>query len=195
MINDVIVIDDVVSRNYQDAIEAKILDRNFPWYYVPNISRQTEGEDQLSTDSIGFAHNFIDIDKGSMSFVTDFLLPLLYGCCARVDVMPKEVFWGRVFMTIASGHSNRNLFHTDMNRPHLVCLYYVNDANGPTVILNKTHEDIDRNEVNDQDQSDHIRQEVNPKKGRVVIFDGKFYHASTSPETGRRCIINFDVGN
>lgn len=194
MIEDIFIIDDVIAKNYQDDLEKNILTRDFPWYFVPNISKYTEGEDQLTTDSIGLSHNFIDLEKGSISFVTDNLMPLLKQSCAKIDITPKEVFWGRIFMTVGSGKSNKNLFHTDMTSPHLVCLYYINDASGPTVILSKTHDEINREEVNDTDQSKYITHEVEPKKGRVVLFNGNRFHASTTPEKGRRCIINFDVG-
>lgn len=194
MADEIVVIDDVISKVYQGAIESKIQERNFPWYFVPNITRKTDGEDQISADTVGFAHNFIDIDKGSMSFATDILMPLLYESCAKVDVVPREVYWGRIFMTIATGNPTRNLFHTDMDTEHLVCLYYINDASGPTVILSKTNEDTGRDEINNIDPSPFILEEVEPKKGRVVLFNGKHYHASTTPTTGRRCIINFDVG-
>ena len=194
MSDEIVVIDDVVSKVYQGAIESKIQERNFPWYFVPNVTRKTAGEDQISADTVGFAHNFIDIDKGSMSFVTDMLMPLLYESCGKVDVVPREVYWGRIFMTIATGNPTLNLFHTDMDTEHLVCLYYINDATGPTVILSKTNEDTGRDEVNNIDPSPFILKEVQPKKGRVVLFNGKHYHASTTPTTGRRCIINFDVG-
>lgn len=188
------VFDDVVSKIYQNAIEAKIQDKSFPWFYVPNISRRTEGENQLATDSIGLAHSFFDREAGNTSFITDFLTPLLYECCAKVDMVPEQLYFGRAFMTIASGPPHRNLFHVDMRNPHLVCLYYVNDSSGPTVILDKTFEEIHPDKINKTDQSKHIAQEVEPRKGRVVLFDGRYFHASTSPEEGRRCIINFDVG-
>ncbi len=192
--DEIFVFDDAVSKNFQDAIETKIMDTSFPWYYVPNVSRMTTGENRLASDTVGLTHNFIDMEKGPMSFMTESLLPLLYECCAKINATPKQIYMGRIFMTIATGNTNHNLFHTDLNLPHLVCLYYVNDASGPTVILNKTHDDTDRDVVNANDQSKNIQQEVQPKKGRVVLFNGKFFHASTNPEKGRRCIINLDVG-
>lgn len=191
---EIFVFDNVVSRNYQDAIEARVHENNFPWFYVPNVSRRTEGEDQLASDSIGFAHAFYAKDKGSISFVTEFLTPLLYECCAKIDAKPETIYFARIFMTIAMGKPQRNLFHVDMPNPHLVCLYYVNDASGPTTILDKTCRDIDPDTVNTRDQSKNIAREVTPKKGRVVLFNGQYFHASTTPERGRRCIINYDVG-
>lgn len=145
------------------------------------------------TDTIGFAHSFYEKKKRPISFSTDFLTPLLYECCSKIGVTPGTVYFAKVFMTVAIGNTQRNLFHTDMHTPHLVCLYYVNDSSGPTVILNKTYEDIGRDEVNARDQSGNIAREVEPRQGRVVLFNGKYYHASSNPESGRRCIVNYDV--
>ncbi len=194
MTDEIFVFDNVVSKNYQDAIEARVHDTNFPWFYVPNVSRRTEGEDRVTADSMGLAHSFYTCEKGPSSFITDFLTPLLFECCGKVNANPEQVYYARLFMTIATGRSQRNLFHVDMPSPHLVCLYYVNDASGPTVILNKTCKDIHPDKVNDQDQSKNIAREVEPRKGRVVLFNGLYFHASTTPEHGRRCIINYDVG-
>ena len=193
MIEKIHVIDNVIPKKYQNYLETNILSRDFPWYFVPNITLATEGENQLSTDAIGLSHTFIDIETGSMSFATEKLTPLLIRCCEKIGVKPKGVYWGRVFMTISNGRVIRTLFHTDMDIPHLVCLYYINDSTGPTVMLSKTYEEFTPEEINAEDQSQFITHEIEPKKGRVVFFDGRHYHASTTPAQGRRCTINFDV--
>ena len=194
MINDIIIIDDVISKNYQDAIEDRLLnDRNFPWYYIPNISKRTNGEDVMSADSFGFAHAFLD-RNGPLGKMNDFFLPLAYEACSKINFTPKEFYYGRVFMTVAMSNSpNHNMFHVDMMNPHLVCLYYVNDSTGPTVISNKTHHDISQDEINNLEEIE-ITHCVEPKKGRAILFDGKYFHASTNPSTSRRCIINFNMG-
>lgn len=194
MINDIIIIDDAISKNYQDAIENRLLnDRNFPWYYVPNISKKTNTEDIMGTDSFGFAHGFLD-KTGPLGKMHDFLLPLAYEATEKIGFAPSQFFYGRAFMTVAMSNSpNHNMFHVDMLNPHLVCLYYVNDSTGPTVISNKTHFGISQDDINGLEEIE-ITHAIEPKKGRAVLFDGKYFHASTNPAAGRRCIINFDIG-
>jgi hypothetical protein len=80
-----------------------------------------------------------------------------------------------------------------MPEPHLVCLYYVNDADGKTVFTSHTSEEIGLTDINKL-PSVPITQEVSPKKGRCVLFDGKYYHATHTPNVGRRVIANFDIG-
>ena len=59
-----------------------------------------------------------------------------------------------------------------------VIIYYVNDADGPTEI------------VNDKKK---IIKKIIPKQGKCVCFDGKLYHRSTHPKYHNRCIINFNL--
>jgi hypothetical protein len=84
--------------------------------------------------------------------------------------------------------------HVDGYHHHMVCIYYVNDSDGDTVIFNKQSGnyvfDTQLKELKPNDLP--ILQTITPKKGRCVIFNGKFFHASTQPTTGVRCIINFN---
>jgi hypothetical protein len=50
--------------------------------------------------------------------------------------------------------------------PHLVCLYYINDSDGPTFFYDKDF---------------NIIEMVNPQKGSAVIFDGQIMHSGTNP--------------
>lgn len=194
MIDDILVFDSVISPIYQNYIIERILDnRNFPWYYTPNITKKTQGENILDHDAMGFGHTFID-PNGVQSKISDFLLPLMYECCQKILFYPTKIYYGRVFMTTPKIQSKKhNLFHVDMVTPHLVVLYYINDSTGPTLITNRTIHNTDQDTINNSSDIEIIKT-VDPKKGRVVLFDGKYYHASTHPDLGRRCIINFDVG-
>jgi hypothetical protein len=194
MIDDFIVLDNVISKNYQEAIFNRLLDdRNFPWFYIPNISKKSTGEDIKETDSFGFAHAFLGPD-GPIGRMTDFLLPLSYEACQKIDFNPMRYFYGRIFMTVAMENSPKfNQMHVDMPIPHLVCLYYVNDSDGPTVISSITSDDMSNDEINALDDK-KIFKEIEPKQGRCVLFNGKHYHASSNPSQGRRIIINFNIG-
>lgn len=74
--------------------------------------------------------------------------------------------------------------HTDLQYengdkiPHLVCLYYINDSDGPTYFFDKNM---------------NIIQEVHPKQGRVILFDGSQLHAASNPKTNPlRMVININ---
>ena len=66
---------------------------------------------------------------------------------------------------------------------HLVVLYYVNTSDGDTIIYNQKEETKEYT----------IKQKVTPKQGRVVVFDGRFYHTAEQPSNDIRCVINFNL--
>lgn len=197
MINDIIVIDDVIGKNYQDLIEQEtVLNLDFPWYYAPSITKKTTARESIPEDSDGWGHSFWNLKKGgSHSKITDLILPIVYQATSHINFPIKEILWGRVFLTFPRNtdilQKSHNLLHVDDLVPHLVCLYYVNDSTGNTVISNATYEQYGQDEIHAVKPP--IVKEVTPKKGRCVLFDGRYYHASTNPIAGRRCIINFDV--
>jgi hypothetical protein len=195
MIDNIVVIDNVVSNSYQDMIEEKImLDLNFPWFFNPSITTHNP-EMMLEEDSFGFSHLFCSDAVRPMQHISQFLIPLVYEACGAISFKVNEICMGRVFMTIPVKHkkSPRNMFHTDLpGEPHLVCLYYVNDSSGPTVITKLKDSEITQDKINAMSDPP-ISRLIEPKKGRVVLFNGNFYHASTDPDVGRRCVVNFSV--
>lgn len=200
MINDVIVIDDIVSKNYQDLIEKETyLNLEMPWYYAPSITKRIQPGHRMVNDSDGWGHSFYHCEKGgSRSPLSNLLLPLMYEACAKINFSPKELLFGRVFRTTpivrdALGPIENNLLHVDSTEPHLVVLYYVNDADGDTVITRTTYDQVSQDDINRIVPPPAIVDRVTPKKGRCVLFDGKFYHASTNPTKNHRVIVNFDV--
>ena len=70
--------------------------------------------------------------------------------------------------------------HLDLKEKHSALLYYVNDSDGDTII----YEDVKKNK---------IKKTVKPKQGRMVIFDGSYWHTGSQPRNNIRCIINTDI--
>jgi hypothetical protein len=67
--------------------------------------------------------------------------------------------------------------HTDLPFDHYVVLYYVNDSDGDTVFFH----------------NGEIVKRVSPKRGRLIIFDGRIEHGGGIPTIGPRCAVNFDI--
>ena len=68
-------------------------------------------------------------------------------------------------------------------------IYYVNDSDGDTLIFNEEASSLDKNKENDLT----ILEKVSPKKGRLVLFNGKKIHAGAFPvEYHNRIVLNFN---
>lgn len=194
MEQDVIIVDDAISKQYQNLIIDSIVNnKNFPWYFNQTITRN-QNFNNSKEDSYGFAHQFFTLESGSTSYITQLLLPLLYESCDKIGQSVTSLLAGRCFMTFpVEGRANDiNDFHVDVpGVDHLVCLYYINDSTGDTVISSIKETDI--TDIKNIDKNEMpILKRVTPKQGRCVFFNGKYYHASSVPEQNNRCIINFD---
>jgi len=73
-----------------------------------------------------------------------------------------------------------NVPHVDTTSEHLVFLYYVNDSDGDTYIWDRYGEEL--------------LTRVSPERGRILVFDGFHYHASSPPSKSEaRIVINSNV--
>ncbi len=70
-------------------------------------------------------------------------------------------------------------------------MYYVDDSDGDTIILNKKYNGEFQEDVYLDNNS--IMKRVSPKKGRLVIFDGAHYRTAEQPKSSKRCVINFNL--
>lgn len=84
-----------------------------------------------------------------------------------------------------------NGIHTDTSVPHMVAIYYINDSDGDTFIMNEKlqpeHEEFGAK------VHTTVAARVTPKQGRIVLFDGLRYHAPSNPiKFADRYIMNIN---
>ena len=168
-----VVIDNVISSGYQQYIE-NTFDTNFPWYFVPRVS-----EDVSEDSNTGFSN--LVFENTTFSKHYDALLPILFEALDKKErgLKPEKLIRIRAGMFIQNQTKHPHLPHVDYPYKHTTMLYYVNDSDGPTKLYN-----FDKTKV---------VKEVHPKRGRVLIFDGSTYHASSSPKDHpSRIVINYN---
>jgi hypothetical protein len=198
MIKDIIVIDDILPKSYQDFIEENLLGMHVPWVHVRDVAIDDDSLKEMEKKNIklnlrpGFSCRFYQVGEGITSPLWFMIKPIVLEACSKIDYKINDVISARSFLiTSLADHKEYDNPHTDMAVSHLVCLYYVNDTDGDTYIFDKSQTDVSR-EMLDRDNLKVIKR-ISPKKGRVVLFDGNTYHSSSRPSTGSRCIINFDI--
>lgn len=78
--------------------------------------------------------------------------------------------------------------HVDTEEPHYIFLYYVNDADGDTVIYDQVYDD------NIKHSATNEIMRISPKKGRAFIADGRHFHSISAPIKGNlRTVINANL--
>ena len=94
----------------------------------------------------------------------------------KANVLPKQTNYPENY---------HNYAHIDnLDHPVETLLYYVNDSDGGTFIFNE--------KKGDKFDKLTIKERVTPKKGRAVLFDSNYFHASSSPvKSSSRAVINF----
>jgi hypothetical protein len=172
-----IIIDDVLPKTYADEIENTLFSPSFPWYYADDITYgQNAGEMEKT---FGFFHMLYS-SMERVSTYGSFFEPLYHIALskAEVDIHQPYIYQARTFLQVPSIKPRLyNNKHVDMVNPHLVVLYYVNDSDGDTHLF----------------EGLEIIKKIEPKKNRVVIFDGSIYHSSGTPALNKRCVINFNI--
>lgn len=190
------VIDDVISKEKANEIERYVLSKEVKW------DLDTHTLDQNFKVKSKDIHEFIQfrsiikhgnriLDDKSYKYVQDILV----GLSNKTGIFFNESF--RIKFNLlpkceSFKETQYNTPHVDTNGDHYVLLYYINDADGDTLIFDQTMEEYKMENAWKFEKFD-IKKRISPKKGRVVIFDGKHYHASSHPSKNDiRCVINMD---
>ena len=193
--NKIWVFDDIIDKNYQDEIENILVGRDsgFSWYFIPEVAPPLLGEKTTVTGRPAMSHSIVNRDGQNSNF-HEFIRPMVEEACKRTNNIFSVFSQGRTFLQFPLNIKDRHILdelHVD-NRitPHLVVLYYVIDADGDTIIYENHYS-------NEKSVPEHdkriIKKKVTPKKGRIVLFDGWYWHTAEQPTNSNRCIINYNV--
>ena len=163
------IIDDFLSPSYADQIESILDSPNQEWFFNKNISQNKTA----SNLHYGFSYWIYKSDTGlTQSRVATFLQPMLYQI--QYELEKDTLLRCRLDMTVCSGVEVTHDRHVDIpGVSNTTTIYYVSDSDGDTVVY---------------DETEH---RVEPKKNRLLVFDGSLYHTGHSPLTHQnRILIN-----
>lgn len=194
MIEGYYIFDDIISESDQTKLEQYVKLSNLQWNYQHNITGQYGG-----TDSLELPANVlkgIDItDNGILNIINSIKLNLLN----KINIEFEKDYRYKINWTapVTEKYDFKNLIHVDMDVSHIAIVYYINDTDGSTILLNNKYgncaesHQTNFNSINLDDFE--IVSRIPPKKGRAVIFDGNIYHYGEYPTITDRFIINFDL--
>jgi hypothetical protein len=181
------VFDNIINLEEQELIKNKFLGDNFSWYFIKDISKLHNNIQNRPA----FSHTFIRDEKNN-STETSIVLNIIENSCKKINLKYKKILQARTFLQLPL---NRNFIgkeidtpHIDNSQSHIVILYYVIDSDGDTIVYNCKN----KNKVSSF-KDVKILKKIKPKQGRVVIFDGLYYHTAEQPKENKRCIINCNI--
>ena len=191
MKNKILIFDDIIDLEYQERIKNILLGDEifegyyFPWYFTQDVTKQKDRDSQKRS---AFFHGYVRSSDtiGIIDSVFHHLIvPLLENACNRIGKQSVNVIQGRSFLQIPINYKGEreDSPHIDTSDDHFVMLYYVCDSDGDTIIFNEK----------EKSEKYTIQKIVTPKQGRVVLFDGAFYHTAEQPMNNVRCVINYDL--
>ena len=186
----ILVFDDVIDIDYQNTIKEILLgDRqykgyDFPWYLTHDVTKPAKADSQKRP---AFFHGYVDYPSELSSSFHDLFTELIQNSCGKLRLENVRVIQGRSFcqLPINSEVVSVDTPHIDTKDDHFVMLYYVCDSDGDTIIYNEKVES----------ENYTIQQRIAPKQGRVVLFDGAYYHTAEQPLNNIRCVVNYNLEN
>ena len=189
MIDKIYVFDDIIEKDYQNKIkniligEGRYNDDDFPWYYIDDVTASGDYENQKRG---AFVHDYVDYEYGIESDFHYLFLDLIKASCSKLKIKEVDALQGRSFLQLPTNIKREDVDspHIDSQFQHFVMLYYVCDSDGDTIIYN---------EKMISEKGFTIQKKVTPKQGRVVLFNGSFYHTAQQPNHGIRCVVNYDL--
>jgi hypothetical protein len=189
----IVELEQVIPRLYQDQIEAETGSGRMAWFFNPESARRGA----VATSYAGFSHVAFHVDEatGANAPLTALLLPLLFAFCDKAEIPFRTLLRIRLGLftrsLIAAPYHNP---HVDFYQPHHSALYYVNDSDGDTCIFDQTFDDVslEQSLIYTAEQRFTLARRIAPKKGKMIGFPGKHYHASMHPtEASHRIAIAF----
>ena len=189
MIDKIYVFDDIIEKDYQNKIkniligEGRYNDEDFPWYYIDDVTASGDYENQKRG---AFVHDYVDYEYGIESDFHYLFLDLIKASCSKLKIKEVDALQGRSFLQLPTNIKREDVDspHIDSQFQHFVMLYYVCDSDGDTIIYN---------EKIISEKGFTVQKKVTPKQGRVVLFNGSFYHTAQQPNHGIRCVVNYDL--
>jgi|TARA_B100002019_G_scaffold16250_1_gene12789 hypothetical protein len=186
-----------VPESVSEPIRATLLNSSyFPWYMITETTRYDPTyndsiPDELSGEDPQFQHTVLN-NKGEVTSQSSYDLvvePLWRYIVTNYDnELGSFENFRRIKINLLTKKESKHMYHTphvDYDYPHKTLLYYVNDSDGPTYFFNEKY-DGTRKKLT-------IKEKVEPRQGRFIIFDGHRFHASSNPQYhDYRCVVNFN---
>jgi len=187
------VIDDFLEPSYFRNLYETVTSIKFPWFFSENISNDEDRQVSINGNSssrlLGFSHSVCDGEQVDSKDMYPLLCPFAWKILDHVG--GSGVLRIRFDMTVFTETGLVHEPHVDyLDTPNYSAVFYLTKSDGPTIIFNEKY-DYDSG-YPERDLT--IKEVIQPKPNRIVIFDGSYIHTGNPPtESSRRIIINTNI--
>ena len=179
------ILDNIIPKEEQEQLKDYLHGRFFQWYYTKDI---TNPDDSVPHYRPGLFHNyFIDGVNNSepnyhfIKSISDKVNKIIQKNLVLYNVRSfLHLPLNEKFMNSGDNKHKADTPHIDLEFEHIVILYYVLDNEAHTIIY-------------EDKKSLKKLKKIKPKQGRVVAFNGKYWHTAEQPVNSNRCIINYNL--
>lgn len=177
----------VVDYGYQKEIYQYLTNIKFDWHFMEDTTTEVSNMPQHSTPSFG---NLLYYSQNETNPHYDFFQPLVTaittaGSFKNVNLLRVRAgFLLNTKYALPSQPYKYNTPHIDYDFDHYTAVYYVNEADGDTVVFHETAP---------AEKYYPLHKSI-PDAGKVLVFNGRHYHSSTCPKIHTKRIaitINF----
>jgi hypothetical protein len=177
----------VVDYTYQTEIYQYLTNIKFDWHFMEDATTEVINTPQHSTPSFG---NLLYYSQNESNPHYEFFQPLVESITTAggfKDVNLLRVRAGFLLNTkysLPSMPYKHNAPHVDYDLDHYTAVYYVNEADGDTIVFQETS----------LAEKFYPLHKCTPNRGKALVFNGRHYHASSCPKIHTKRIaitINF----
>lgn len=182
---DILVVKNSIDVEQQNTLLKFVTDHKFPWFFYPGTILPSDV--QYTNDCIvekginppQFSH-YMTIDESQNK---DLLSPIL-NCITSVVNNNIQILKLKFNLLTKYNKSTHHWPHSDIDDYDfkiMTGLYYVNTSDGPTYFFNKF--------APKKSNSLKAVVKIDPEQGKLVIFDSRRFHASSSPVVNEKRIV------
>ena len=187
---DIEIIDNFVSPSYLEELQYAVNPNNTQWFFQGKQSRDIPND----IEDFGFVIPFVDIGQPNTFYdnkLSTFIRPLAYQIKDYAEAL--NIIRCRLDLTVLHKQKYIHPPHVDVQNlesDYGSAIIYLNDTDGDTIIYDKKR---------DKNLSDHqsyptnmkIKKTIEPKPGRLLLFDTRYAHTGCSPsEHQTRILLN-----
>lgn len=179
-LKDYIEIDQFLSVDDQTKLLHYFIHPSFPWAMSLDAVYGSDGITYNNQSTIGFYHTLLYKGEPCSEQLHNltWVIDKLYQTNFKFFTIDKLLRFRIGFFT-KNNDITPHSPHVDYEGEHWTCVYYVNQCDGDTVVYNDTFPQITQDQIKTNKFTEKYR--CKPKMGKLVTFDGKYYHSSSYP--------------